>query len=300
MKQEIIHGTDGWATVDFISEQPGNWPELLRDAEIVFGWPPPDAVEQSNLRFIQLPSSGFEPYMTEALKSKPAFRLANARGVTADAVAEHCIGMMFALIRQLPMHVRQQEQHFWKRADHYELLTGKSIAIVGLGAIGSALASRCSALGMRVIGIQRRLEAPECISELYRLDDLCEGLRNAQHVALTIAAPPQEAPLFGTDAFHAMPPGSYFYNLSRASLVSEDALKFALHEGHLRGAGLDVFEREPLPTCSDLWDFENVLITPHVGGRFDKEIDNLAGLFVHNLRQYRDGGSLKNVVLGNS
>jgi D-2-hydroxyacid dehydrogenase (NADP+) len=268
-------------------------------AEVIFGWPPPRALEESQIRFFQLPSSGYDQYMTEVLTSKRGFSLANARGVAAVAVAEHCLSMMFSFARHVSLHTRQQERHQWKRAKRYSLLAGSTVAIVGLGAIGYALGQRCHALGIRVVAVRRGSEAAPFVAESYGLDELHAALRNARHVVVTIAALPRDEPLFGAAEFNAMPTESYFYNMSRGSLVDQDALESALRDGKLAGAGLDVFAQEPLPQTSGLWDLENVLVSPHAGGRFDGEVDGLVDLFLHNIQQYRSTGPMANLVIAN-
>ena len=298
-RQRIVSQLAGWAVVDFVPEKPADWRLSLSNAEVVFGWPPPLALEESQIRFFQLPSSGYDQYMTEVLTSKHGFCLANARGVAAVAVAEHCLSMMFSFARQVSLHTRQQERHQWKRANHYSLLAGSTVVVVGLGAIGRALAQRCHALGMRVVAVRRGSEAAPFLAESYGLDELHTALRNARHVVLTIAALARSEPLFGAAEFNAMSSESYFYNMSRGSLVDQDALESALRDGKLAGAGLDVFAQEPLPEASGLWALENVLVSPHAGGRFDGEVDGLIDLFLHNVQQYRGTGSMANLVIGN-
>jgi D-2-hydroxyacid dehydrogenase (NADP+) len=298
-RQRIVSQLAGWTIVDFIPEKPADWRLSLLGAEVVFGWPPPQALEESQIRFFQLPSSGYDQYMTEVLTSKCGFHLANARGVAAVAVAEHCLSMMFSFARQVSLHTRQQGRHQWKRASHYSLLTGSTVAIVGLGAIGRALAQRCHALGMRVVAVRRGSEAAPFVAESYGLDELHTALRNARHVVVTIAALARSEPLFGAAEFDAMSSDSYFYNLSRGSLVDQDALETALRDGRLAGAGLDVFAQEPLPETSGLWDLENVLVSPHAGGRFDGEVDGLIDLFLRNVQQYRSTGPMANLVIDN-
>jgi D-2-hydroxyacid dehydrogenase (NADP+) len=298
-RQRIVSQLGDWAVADFVPEKPADWRHSLLDAEVVFGWPPPLALEESQIRFFQLPSSGYDQYMTQVLTSKPGFCLANARGVAAVAVAEHCLSMMFAFTRQVSLHTRQQERHQWRRANHYSLLAGSTVAIVGLGAIGRALAQRCHALGMRVLAVRRGSDAVSFIAESYALDDLHTALRHARHVVLTIAALPRSEPLFGAAEFHAMSSESCFYNMSRGSLVDQDALEVALRDGRLAGAGLDVFAQEPLPGTSGLWDLENVLVSPHAGGRFDGEVDGLIDLFLHNIQQYRSTRQMANLVIDN-
>lgn len=298
-RSEIARYIDGWLAVDYLPEQTGDWETALSNAEVVFGWPPAEAVERSGVRFFQLPSSGYEQYMTQALTARPRFRMANSRGVAAIAVAEHCLAMMFALSRRVVLHARQQEQHVWRRASDYELLHGKAITIVGLGAIGRALGERCDALGMRVIAVRKSAEAPRFVAESYGLGELRTALGRANHVALTIASVPGRDPLFGADEFDAIARPGYFYNMARGSLVDEQALENALKAGHLAGAGLDVFAEEPLPQRNPLWDCEKVLISPHAGGRFAGEIRALNDLFLKNLQQYRAGKPMSNLVIDN-
>jgi D-2-hydroxyacid dehydrogenase (NADP+) len=298
-RQRIVSQLAGWAVVDFVPEKPADWRLSLLGAEVVFGWPPPLALEESQICFFQLPSSGYDQYMTEVLTSKCGFCLANARGVAAVAVAEHCLSMMFSFARQASLHTRQQERHQWKRANHYSLLAGSTVVIVGLGAIGRALAHRCHALGMRVIAVRRGSDAVPFVAESYSLDELHIALRKARHVVVTIAALPRSEPLFGASEFSAMLSESYFYNMSRGSLVDQDALEAALRDGRLAGAGLDVFAQEPLPQTSGLWGLENVLVSPHAGGRFDSEVDGLIDLFLHNVQQYRSTGPMANLVIDN-
>lgn len=286
------------ATLRFISEQQSDWSATLAEVDIVFGWPPVAALEESAVTFLQLPSSGYDMYDTLGLRDKPGFLLANSRGVVANAVTEHCLAMMFALARNLPDHVRDGERRSWHRAQAYDLLQGSTVAIVGMGAIGTMLAQKCAALGMSVIAVQRGPEVPEFVVELCPFHEMDRALQAADHVVLTLAALPNNAILFGREEFLAMRQGSVFYNLGRGSLVDTAALSAALQAGHLRGAALDVFPEEPLPSVSQLWEIPNLLITPHVGGRFTGEVDALAELFARNLGRYLAGEPLVNVVLG--
>jgi phosphoglycerate dehydrogenase-like enzyme len=137
------------------------------------------------------------------------------------------------------------------------------------------------------------------VVESYGLDELHTALRDARHVALTISALSRTTPLFGAPEFNAMTSGSYFYNMARGSLVDQKALESELRSGRLAGAGLDVFSEEPLPETSGLWELEDVIISPHVGGRFHDEFDTLVDLFVQNLHQYRSGRAMTNLVISN-
>ena len=284
------------ASVAFFPEGEG-WVSILDKAEVAFGLPPASLVEASSLRFLQLHSSGYDSYKTPGLLAHPNLVIANARGVTAQAVAEQCLAMMFALTRRVPFHVRNQSKHVWQRAPSYDLLHDRVITIVGMGAIGSALAGMCHGLGMGVFSVQRKLEKPDFVDRIFAMDQLADALRESHHLALTLPTLPMPKPLIGAEELASMPHGSYVYNVSRAPLLDYDALAVALNVGRLAGAGLDVFLEEPLPASSALWDRDDVLIAPHSGGRFTGEMDALAALFADNIERYFSGMPLHNVVI---
>ena len=286
------------STVSFHGQNHPDWTAITSEADVLFGWPPPEALYSSSIRFLQLPSSGYDAYNTPALSEKPGFILANSRGVVADAVAEHCLALMFALTRHIPFHSRQQSLHHWERVNEYTLLSCSTVAILGMGAIGTTLARKCHALGMNVISVQRDRNQIFEDQEVCNFDSLDSALSRADHVVLTMAALPENAALFTEERFRRMRQESCFYNLGRGSLVDETALLTALRHGHIKAAALDVFAQEPLPSSSPLWDLPNLLITPHVGGRFAGEIDALAQLFATNFERYAQGKHPVNVVLG--
>lgn len=288
-----------FAEVEFTPSNPGDWSERLSGVDVMFGQPPADALFHSQVKFFQLPSSGYEQYMTGPLKEKPCFSLANARGVTAIAVVEHCLSMMFAFTRRVPLHLRGQEKRIWSRAPRYELLDGSTVAILGMGAIGHALALKCRALGMRTIGV-RRDPARGGADKVYAPGEMHLALGEAHHVVLALPASPSGDTIFCEAEFAAMRRDAYFYNLARGSLVDMPALQAALEAGRIAGAGLDVFPEEPLPAESAFWGLPNVIVSPHAGGRFEGEADALIDMFLENFRRYRLGEPLQNLVISNS
>lgn len=288
----------GDASVRFLPEDSPEIAPSLAVAEVFFGLAPPALLASSPVVFVQLHSSGYDPYRTPALMDRPNFALANARGVTARAVAEHALAMMFALARQLPLHIRNQQDCVWQRAPSYQLLQGSTVTILGLGAIGSALGRMLSALGATVLAVQRRPITPEFAAAAFPLECLQDALARSQHAVICLPNIERDGPLVGAAELAAMPCGSFLYNVSRAGLLDYAALAAALTSGHLGGAGLDVFPEEPLPPASPLWQMPNVIISPHAGGRFAGEMDALTSLFVDNLRRYLSGQPLRNVVIG--
>ncbi len=285
------------ASAEFFPEKCDDWSNRLAGVTVAFGAPPPDAIAASNLSFVQLFSSGYDLYKTDALLNRKDFLLANARGITAQAVAEHCIAMMFALTRQMHFHIRNQEQNVWQRAGAYGLLHGSTITIIGMGAIGGTLTKLCHGLGMRVFGVQRGSEKPEFVEKVFPLEDFFDALSESRHVVLALPSIGLSKPLIGAEEFAQMPDGSYIYNVARAALLDHDAMMKALDSGKLAGAGIDVFPEEPLPVSNPLWDFSNVIVSPHAGGRFVGEMSSLANLFADNLERYLTGNFLHNVVI---
>lgn len=270
----------------------------MRDAVFMIGWPEPHLIASSPIEVLQLPSAGFDAYQRPDLRGKQSFMLCNARGVMSIAVAEHCLSLMFALVRRLPEHVRDSTLHMWQRRDRYDELLGSTVCIVGLGDIGTEVARRCSALRMRVVGVRRDTSTSHPFAErIVSLERLPDVLAEMDHVVLTVPANAETIGLFDARLLDAMKPGSRLYNLSRGTIVNEHALVQRLADGHLAGAALDVFQEEPLPPASPLWNLDNVIATPHVAGRSVREFDRFCDLCVENLGRFMRGEPLKNAVV---
>ena len=177
-----------------------------------------------------------------------------------------------------------------------EELIGKTLAVIGLGRIGKGVARRARAMGMRVIGTSR-LGAPVADADaVFPAEHLHAVLEQADFVALTVPLTPATVHVIDQKALEAMRPTAYLINVSRGRVVDEKALVEALRSGRIAGAALDVFEEEPLPADSPLWGFENVILTPHVGGDLKGFTDRSARLFCENIGRYLDGEALINQV----
>jgi len=199
--------------------------------------------------------------------------------------------------------IRRQSAAIWAQnemvGDYMPwLVEGRRMGIVGLGTIGQAVAVRAAALGMRVTGIRRRPErgAPPGVSEVLGPADLDRLLATSD--VLVLAAPWTSATdrLLGEREIQRMKRGAILINVARGQLVDEDALIWALAGGHLGGAALDVFAKEPLAAASPLWSLPNVLITPHTSGFRVDHWDAVIDLFSENLRRFEAGEPLLNVV----
>lgn len=299
--ERIEGAAEGWATCHRIPQEApkAQYRRELQSHEIVIGWPDVELLLQSGVRFLQLPSVGVDGYLHRGLEQKSDFKLCNARGVMSVAMAEHLLAMMYALARQIPAHLRDQREQRWRRQAPYLEIDGTTACVIGLGDIGSEIARRLQAIGMHVIAVSasQARDGHPYAEQVFAPERMKEALSQADHVVLIRPAMPDGSALFTGEVIAAMKPGAFFYNLARGSLVDEQALIAALQSGHIAGAGLDVFAQEPLPNASPLWSMENVIVTPHIGGRSVKEFDRLCALFVENLGRYCRGEELKHRVL---
>jgi len=223
----------------------------------------------------------------------------NASGVHAVSVTEQVLSMMLAFARNLHLNVRAQTRREWRR-DTYDALfelAGKRLLIVGLGAIGEHCARAAQSLGMEVTGIRRHPDrTSDAVARVYGPEQLHGELGKADFVVIILPATPDTKKLFSKREFEAMQKNSYFINVGRGPIVDETALIHALQNGRIRGAGLDVFETEPLPPDSPLWDMEQVIITPHTGGYTPEYFRRSWPIFTENLKRFVEGRPLLNVV----
>jgi len=274
----------------------------IEDAEVVVcGKLPPELLSAApRLRWISFWSAGLDKAVTPEMEERHLL-LTNASGVHGPNIAEQVLAWMLMFSRRMPVLFRAQLGHEWKAARDVppDELTGQTLGIAGFGRIGEALAVRARAFGMRIVASKRdttkRYDGSIEPDALYATDRLPEMLAESDHVCVAIPLAPNTHHLFNKTLIAHMKPGAYFYNISRGKLVDESALIEALQEGRLAGAGLDVFETEPLPADSPLWAMENVIITPHVAGLTPHYFTRAAALFADNLERYLAGEPLQNL-----
>jgi phosphoglycerate dehydrogenase-like enzyme len=242
------------------------------------------------LRFIQSISAGIDQYDTAALKAR-GISLASAQGANERAVAEHAMALILALNRRLGEARDNQTRRHWRPmmsefARREDELGGKTLLIIGFGRIGQRLARLAKAFDMRVIGLRRNIAAAGPGADaVHPIGELARLLPKADIVALTCPLTPETQGLIGASALAAMKPGALLINVARGRCVDEAALIAALAKGKLAGAGLDCFSEEPLGGESPLWNFPNVLITPHSAGETRRYEDNVLDLLLENLDQ---------------
>jgi len=246
------------------------------------------------LDWIQSLTTGVDTLMSLSLP--PGVTLCSARGIHGPQMSELAILQMLSLSRDFPRLLRAQQQASWQRRPQ-RLLLGKTVAIVGLGTIGNALAKHCHAFGMHVIGVSNALQSAEYFAEVLPRSQLAAVAGRADFLVLVVPYSSATHHLVDANLLQAMKPGSFLLNIARGAVVDTQALIAALATGPMGGAALDVFEKEPLDPASPLWGMPNVLITPHIGGLSDCYAQQLMPLLLDNLHAYISGDRpLCNVV----
>jgi D-2-hydroxyacid dehydrogenase (NADP+) len=260
-------------------------------------------VPASGLAFIQSISAGTDQYDRAALGSA-GIRLASAQGVNADAVAQHAMALILALTRQLHLARDNQAKRHWRGmisdlAKREDELGGKTLLVVGLGRIGTRLATLANAFGMRTLATRRDLSTVnDAVVEVFAPERLLELLPQADIVALTCPLTPQTERLIGAQALALMKPSALLINVARGRVVDEPALVDALAARRIAAAGIDCALEEPLPATSPLWGLDNALITPHTAGETRRYEDNVLDLLMENLgRIWRGEPQLLNQVV---
>ena len=223
--------------------------------------------------------------------------LTNGSGVAAIPIAEHVLALMFTLSRNFHGFAKAQRDHAWYRGGHLGEVDGSTMGIVGLGAIGEKTAEKAQGLNMRVLGLRRDpTRASPHVDRMLGPDGLSELLESSDWVVLASALTPETRGLIGEPELKRMKDTACLINIARGQIVQEEVLVQALREGWIAGAGLDVFAREPLPPDSPLWDMPNVVVTSHRSGSTPHYNDRLVEIFIENLRRYRAGEPMINVV----
>lgn len=260
--------------------------------------------ELPNLRWLQQWGAGADWLMEQPELARKNFVLTNVSGIHAVPISEQILAYLLAFARNLPRAVRNQTTRTWQRGaewpetspDQFEL-AGKTMLLLGVGAIGARTAKLAQALGMRVVGVRRSADKPaEFVDEMVALADLSRALPDADFVVLTLPLTRDTHHLIGEPELRAMKDTAILVNIGRGGLVDERALERALQTGQIAGAGLDVFETEPLPESSPLWRMENVIITPHMAGDTPHYDRRALEIFLGNLRRYGAGEPLTHVV----
>lgn len=281
-----------------VSGSKGEMMEIARDAEVFFGWPNDAIVEAGKqIRWLHLLGAGADGFSAAPVRER-GILVTNSRGVGAPNIAEHVLAMMFSFARGLPALGRAQREQTWTKGHHLRLfeLDGQTIGIIGLGAIGQALAAKAAALGMRVLGARQSGRPVAGVEHVYGIDELPRLAAEVDHLVGCVPGTPDSTGLIDGKVFNAMKPGGYFYNVGRGATVVTDDLLAAMEQGIVAGAGLDVVDTEPLPAGHPLWDHPGVILTAHTAGNTPRYWERGIVLFEDNLRRYLAGETLGNQV----
>lgn len=291
---EVVH-LDGYAVIE----------AHLPDTDAIMTWSlrPEQFAFARKLRWIHSPAAAVHQLMFRELINSDVI-ITNAREVHGPVVAEHVMALIFALAKRIPQAVRLQLQRVWGQRAMWESqprpreISGATLGLVGLGSIGREVAARASALGMRVVAIREHPEkgSPRTIAQVFPRSQLDVVLSQSDYVVLAVPVTPTTTGLINADRLAAMKPDACLINVGRGPLLDESALIAALRNHKIGGAALDVFEKEPLPADSPLWDLDNLLITPHTAGLTEKLWERHYALMSENLRRYLSGQPLLGIV----
>ena len=272
----------------------------LRDADAVlgFGLPLRTAALAPALRWVETPATGFDQLNGTGVLERRDIAVTTIGGLFAPWVAEHVFALLLGLWRQIDRFAAAQARREWTgRGVEVRELRGATMAIVGLGNIGQAVARAASAFGMRVIGTRQRVgDVPPGVERVYPRAELHAMLGEADVVVLAVAGTPETVRMIGAAELAAMRRDAVLINVARGIVVDEAALAEALAAGHIGGAGLDVFVQEPLPADSPLWTLPNVLITPHIAVNVPSKLRRCVEHFAENLRRFCAGEPLRDRV----
>lgn len=259
----------------------------------------PELLEHApRLRWNQSPTISLESVVFPDLAASDVI-LTKMRDIQNDHIATHVLALLLGYCRDLPRLIRRQVAREWVDSDAVSVLDPgeMTILVMGLGGIGAEVTRRLAPFGPTIIGVDPKVTtAPPDVAELHGPDQLTTLLPNADAVIICAPQTPETTGLFDEAMFRLMKPTAYFINIGRGKIVRLAALERALSEGWIGGAGLDVFETEPLPTESPLWGMENVTITPHSAGYGPHVEERRLRVVLENVRRFVVGQPLVNVA----
>lgn len=241
------------------------------------------------LRWIQVLSAGVDRMPLEEI-GRRGIRLTNARGVHLIQMSEFAMLMMLQWARRSDLHFLNQVDKVWGRRVPSSELYGQTVGILGSGTIGQAIAAKASAFGMKTLGFNRSGRYVAGFDQVLGGDEgLQKVLAQSDYLIVLLPATEKTRHFLGMKEFRSMKPSACLINMARGSVLNEPELVEALRNGIIAGAALDVFEIEPLPPESPLWELPNVIITPHVAGASPHYTERVAAIVSENLSRFRSG-----------
>lgn len=269
------------------------------DADVLYTWgqyrPIAFCTQAKSLKWIHTLSAGVEGVMVPEI-TRLDLKISSTKGIHGIPMAEHTLAFILSFLRLFPLFYRQQQNKVWLKHKECDETTGKTVGIVGLGSIGEEIAKKCKLFGMRVIATKRTPIKCPWVDHLYKESELENLLRESDFVVVVVPLTPETTKLIGEKEFRMMKKSAYLINVARGAVIDQQALVKALQEGFIAGAGLDVFETEPLPGESPLWDMPNVIITPHTSADSPYYMDRAVAVFCENLKRLVDNQEILNQV----
>ena len=259
--------------------------------------PLPDELVQkmTNLKWLHVTRGGVNTYLTPTVKSR-SIQVTGSKGIHGAAFSEFALACILAFAKKLPDCMEAQREKKWQKLQPIEI-EGSTLGIVGLGTVGTELARKAKALGMRVLATKRTItEKPECVDELGTSEFLPDLLAQSDYVVLLLASVPSTFNIIREKELRRMKKTAYLINLTGGRAIDGTLLLRALKESWIAGAALDAFAKQPLPRESELWNLSNVIITPRIAGITSQKWPALLPIFQENLRRFIAGQPLKNVV----
>lgn len=273
---------------------------MLGHTEVIFGWRLPlNLISRApRLRWVQGVGAGVDLLAGKTGLLQSDVMVTNASGANAIAVGEFALCLMLMIVKKAPRFSANKESCRWEHFVTSEL-RGKTVGIVGLGKVGGEIARLARAFGMRVLAIRRsatgREEGVAGVDEIFSPNEFLQMLPECDFVVLTVPLTPETRGLVAEVELKAMKATAYIINIARGPVIKQDVLIQALKEGWIAGAALDVFEVEPLPSKSELWELQNVIISPHIAGYAEQYNVMVTELFCENLKRFLNGEELHNL-----
>ena len=249
-----------------------------------------------NLRWVHSRSAGLDSVLFPELVSSPAL-LTNGTGVFSQSLGEFALAMILYFAKDFPRMLRNKAAHRWEQYDVDEI-SNQTVGIVGYGDIGRAVARRVHAMGMKVLALKRHAPAGSdpLIEQFYKPEDLHTMVGRCDYVVASAPLTAETRHMLSDAAFAAMKPSTVVINVGRGPVVDQNALIAALNQRKIRGAGLDVFENEPIPPDDPIWALENVFISPHTADHTHDWLDQAMQFFLRQYERFREGETLENIV----
>jgi phosphoglycerate dehydrogenase-like enzyme len=266
--------------------------DVLEEVEVILTYgedlTPLHIEKAKNLKWVMVMSAGLDKMPFQSIRDRNIL-VTNARGIHKIPMAEYTIGMMLQFSKQLKAFYDQEKDENWSRGLSTSELYGKTVLIIGVGAIGGQIAKLCQAFGMHVLGVNRSGKAGEFVDELTTINEFTKFLPQADFVVSVLPSTEETKGFLKREHFEQMKNSSVFINIGRGNVIKESELIQIMKDQLISHAILDVFEIEPLPKDHQFWKMDNITITPHISSINGNYLPRAIEIFEKNLHIYKNG-----------